>query len=86
MEAQVTDRKEWIPGVLAIMITLMVAAAALLPYVWVIPDKNLTLITQAQTTLYSGWMFMLGFFYGQSNLPKKTPIPMPVVDVTDKGE
>jgi asparagine N-glycosylation enzyme membrane subunit Stt3 len=55
-----------IPGVLAVMVTVMVALAALTPYLVVIPSSNLTLITQAQTTLWNGWLLVLGFYFGNT--------------------
>lgn len=57
---------DWVPGVLAISITLMVALSILTPYVMKIPESNLNLIVQAQTTLWNGWLLVLGFYFGTS--------------------
>jgi hypothetical protein len=35
----------------------------LTPYVWTIPKDNINLITQGQTTLWNGWMLVLGYFF-----------------------
>ncbi len=48
---------------LAYIVTGLVAAATLLPYVWNIPERNMNLITQAQTTLWNGWMLVLAHYY-----------------------
>jgi uncharacterized protein (DUF697 family) len=63
-------------GVLAFTMTLMVAAAALVPYFVPIPEKNMNLITQGQTTLWAGWLLMLGYYYGtsQNNTKKDSTI------------
>ena len=56
-----------IAGILAIMVTVMVALAALTPYVMSIPEKNLNLITQAQTTLWNGWLMILTYYFATTN-------------------
>jgi len=48
------------------MTTVMVAVAALAPYLITIPQSNLNLITQAQTTLWNGWLVILGFYFSSS--------------------
>lgn len=53
-----------IPGILAVMVTVMVALAALTPYLVVIPESNQNLITQAQTTLWNGWLVVLSYYFG----------------------
>lgn len=60
--------EEWsTSGILAIMVTLMVAVAAIAPY-WVgVPEKNMNLITQGQTTLWAGWLLILGYYFGTTN-------------------
>lgn len=67
-------KHDWVPGALAIGVTVMVALAALTPYVIQVPEKNLNLITQAQTTLWNGWLMILGYFFGttqaQNNITK----------------
>ena len=64
VERRTADLHEWgVPGVLAIMVTVMVAFATLTPYLIVIPESNLNLITQAQTTLWNGWLVILGFYF-----------------------
>lgn len=64
--------KEWTTaGILAFTMTLMVAAAALVPYFVLIPEKNMNLITQGQTTLWAGWLLMLGYYYGTSQNSSK---------------
>lgn len=57
---------EWVPGALAIATTAMVALAALTPYLWAIPKDNMNLITQSQTTLWNGWLMILGFYFATS--------------------
>ncbi len=58
---------EWnVAGLLAIIITIMVALAALTPYIVTIPQTNITLITQAQTTLWNGWLVVLSYYFGTS--------------------
>ena len=62
--------KDKVPGILALMTTVMVALATLTPYVIKLPETNLNLIVQAQTTLWNGWLLILGFYFGttiQSN-------------------
>lgn len=60
--------KEWsVSGVLALLVTGMVALAALAPYWIEIPEKNMNLITQGQTTLWAGWLLILGFYFGTTN-------------------
>jgi hypothetical protein len=60
--------KEWsVSGVLALLVTGMVALAALAPYWIAIPEKNMNLITQGQTTLWAGWLLILGFYFGTTN-------------------
>lgn len=56
-----------VPGALAIGVTVMVALACLTPYVIKIPEANINLITQAQTTLWNGWLMILGYFFGTTN-------------------
>lgn len=67
----IDDRRqptEWsVAGVLAVMVTIMVAVAALAPYVVTIPESNLNLITQAQTTLWNGWLVAMSYYFGTTN-------------------
>lgn len=56
-----------IPGRLAYGVTILVALATLTPYVWVVPEKNMQLVIQAQTTLFSGWLMILAFYYKSRN-------------------
>lgn len=66
-----TDHKSsWVPGILAILLTVMAAAAALIPYFEIIPQENMTLLTQAQTTLWAGWLMMLGYYFGSTSNSK----------------
>jgi hypothetical protein len=59
------SNSEWtVAGWLAIIITIMVALAALTPYIVTIPQSNITLITQAQTTLWNGWLVVLSYYFG----------------------
>lgn len=60
------DKHDWVPGSLAMVVTVLVALATLTPYVWNIPQTNLNLITQAQTTLWNGWMVILAYYFGNS--------------------
>ena len=60
------DRQDQIPGILAWMITLLVALSIITPYFFEIPTENINLITQAQTTLWNGWMMALAYYYGSS--------------------
>lgn len=62
----ISHERDWIPGILALLITGMVALAALTPYIVVLPESNLNLIVQAQTTLWNGWLLVLGFYFGTS--------------------
>lgn len=57
-------REDWVPGTLALIITIMVALSTLTPYVVKLPESNLNLIVQAQTTLWNGWLLVLGFYFG----------------------
>lgn len=50
-------------AVLAYLVTVLVALSMLTPYVWTIPKENINLITQGQTTLWNGWMLVLGYFF-----------------------
>lgn len=56
-----------IPGRLAYGVTILVALATLTPYVWTVPEKNMQLVIQAQTTLFSGWLMILAFYYKSRN-------------------
>jgi uncharacterized membrane protein len=60
-----------VAAILAVMVTVMVALAALTPYVMSIPEKNLNLITQAQTTLWNGWLMILTYYYATTNANTK---------------
>lgn len=64
-------KRDMVPGALAIGVTVMVALACLTPYVIKIPEANLNLITQAQTTLWNGWLMILGYFFGTTNANTK---------------
>lgn len=76
-----------IPGILAIMVTFMVALAALTPYVVLIPKDNLNLITQAQTTLWNGWLVILGYYFATtSNQRKKDDIISTQADTIQKAQ
>lgn len=57
---------DWVPGALGIGITFLVALATITPYFYNIPKDNMNLITQAQTTLWNGWMVVLAYYYGSS--------------------
>ena len=74
-----------IAGVLALLVTIMVALAALTPYVMTIPEKNLNLITQAQTTLWNGWLMILTYYFATTNTSNKAA-PMRILKpaITDK--
>lgn len=50
-------------GILAHCVTFLVAAATLTPYIWDIPERNMNLVTQAQTTLWNGWMLVLAYYF-----------------------
>lgn len=50
-------------AMLAYLVTILVALSMLTPYVWTIPKDNINLITQGQTTLWNGWMLVLGYFF-----------------------
>lgn len=54
------------PFIIAVAVTLLVAIATATPYFYLIPEKNIALITQAQTTLYNGWMIVLTWYFGSS--------------------
>lgn len=54
------------PFIIACAVTLLVAVATGTPYFYPIPEKNIALITQAQTTLYNGWMIVLTWYFGSS--------------------
>lgn len=60
------EKHEWVPGALAVGITILVALATITPYFYNIPEKNMNLITQAQTTLWNGWMVVLAYYYGSN--------------------
>lgn len=64
---KIHDWAESVAGVLAVAVTIMVALAALTPYWLPIPEKNMNLITQGQTTLWNGWLLILGFYFGTTN-------------------
>lgn len=69
------EPKDKVPGMLALMTTVMVALATLTPYIIKLPETNLNLIVQAQTTLWNGWLLILGFYFGttiQSNKQNAT--------------
>lgn len=61
---QPPEDKWTVAGILALLVTGMVALAALAPYWVAIPEKNMNLITQGQTTLWAGWLLMLGYYFG----------------------
>lgn len=61
-----TEYHDWVPGALGIGITVLVALATITPYFYNIPKENMNLITQAQTTLWNGWMVVLAYYYGSS--------------------
>lgn len=67
-----TGRHDIVPGVIALSVTVMVALAALTPYVVVLPEKNLNLITQEHTTLWNGWLVILGFYFGSTHSKNST--------------
>lgn len=62
-DVEAAERRRNTAGKLALAVTVMVALATLTPYVWDIPAQNMQLITQAQTTLYNGWMLVLAYYY-----------------------
>jgi surface polysaccharide O-acyltransferase-like enzyme len=60
------EKNDWTPAILAVATTVMAALATLTPYVMLVPEKNITLITQSQTTLYTAWIMVLGYYFGSS--------------------
>lgn len=52
-----------VPGRLAIGITILVALAAITPYVRDVPQNNLQLVSNAQTNLFAGWLMMIAFYF-----------------------
>ena len=54
-------------GRIALATTIMVALATLTPYVVKIPEPNLNLIIQAQTTIWNGWLVVLGYYFGSTH-------------------
>jgi hypothetical protein len=72
VDGKPNDKHDWVPGMLAIIVTVLVALATLTPYVYAIPEKNMNLITQAQTTLWNGWMVILAYYYGTSANQRKS--------------
>lgn len=76
---------EWVPGVLAVGITILVALATITPYFYNIPKDNMNLITQAQTTLWNGWMVVLAYYYGSSKNQSKAQDTMNVQAETAKA-
>lgn len=59
------------PFMIAVAVTMLVAIATGTPYFYPIPEKNIALITQAQTTLYNGWMIVLTWYFGSSKSQTK---------------
>jgi len=59
------------PFIIAVAVTALVAIATGTPYFYPIPEKNIALITQAQTTLYNGWMIVLTWYFGSSKNQSK---------------
>ena len=81
----VKDKSDWsVSGLLAVMLTIMVAAAQLTPYVVVIPKDNMNLIIQGQTTLWAGWLLMLGYYYGTTNNTGKKDATISTLALTAK--
>lgn len=70
MSERSTHAHSRIPGVLAVLLTMGALGAALLPYWIKIPQENMTIITQAQTTLWAGWLLMLGYYFGTTQSSK----------------
>jgi hypothetical protein len=64
-EQQGRELKWDVAAILAFIVTILVALATLTPYVWIIPEKNMNLVTQAQTTLWNGWFVILAFYFKQ---------------------
>jgi len=62
-DVSAADRRFDTAAVLAYLVTILVALSMLTPYVWTIPKDNINLITQGQTTLWNGWMLVLGYFF-----------------------
>jgi hypothetical protein len=62
-DVNAADRRFDTAAVLAYLVTILVALSMLTPYVWTIPKDNINLITQGQTTLWNGWMLVLGYFF-----------------------
>lgn len=69
--AETNHNSDWVPGALAVGITALVALATITPYFYMIPEKNMNLVTQAQTTLWNGWMVALTYYFGSSSNRKK---------------
>lgn len=67
MKDKAHEWAESVSGILALLVTVMVALAALTPYWLPIPEKNMNLITQGQTTLWNGWLLILGFYFGTAS-------------------
>ena len=62
-DVQDANQRRNTAGILAYIVTVLVAMATLTPYVWDIPEKNMNLVTQAQTTLWNGWMLVLAYYF-----------------------
>lgn len=56
-----------VPGRLAIAMTVLVALAAITPYVREVPKENLQLVSNAQTNLFAGWLMMIAFYFKSRN-------------------
>lgn len=78
------EKHDWVPGVLGLAITALVALATATPYFYKIPTENMNLITQAQTTLWNGWMVVLAYYYGSSKNQAKAQETMNVQAETAK--
>lgn len=77
---------EWtVAGWLALMVTIMVALAALTPYVVTIPKDNLNLITQAQTTLWNGWLVVLSYYFGTTQSQGRKDVTISTLADTAKS-
>lgn len=62
----VSEKYSWIPAYLAVSATLIIGVSHLLLFFFNIPQQNVNLITQNNTTLWNGWMAILMFYFGDS--------------------
>lgn len=62
----VSEKYAWIPAFLAISASVIIGVSHLLLFFFNIPQQNVNLITQNNTTLWNGWMAILMFYFGDS--------------------